>query len=545
MAASHGIGRVPDDTTSPAPPPVTPPAGDGRTALHGMARGGSFAAVGSAAGAALGLLLTLVVTHGLSQNDAGQFFSATAVFLVLQTLLAFGVGAGLVRFVPRFRALERVDDLPTLLRVALGPVVVSGALGSVAIWWAAPALAGRISDGDAGPLIGTFHLVAALFLPATLEIAAVECTRAFGSIRKYVLLQQLGVPLLRPVLVGVAALLDLPLWAVVLMWLIPLLIALVVAAVVVLRYLHAVVGPDWRHRRPSRPARDIAREYWAFTAARGIAMVMDSLLTWLDVVLVASLVSPGQAAIYAAASRFITAGTLVLQALRLTLATDISAALARGDLRRVSEMYRVATQWVVLSSWPLYLVMALFAPTVLHIFGSSYAGGGTATSILCLAMMLNLAAGNVGTVLLMGGKSGWVLADKTACVAVNIGLDLLLIPDHGITGAAIGWAVTIFIDSALSFSQVRWGMGVTGSLRGVALAAALALGCFGGAGLALRWALGDSVGVLLLCVAVGLAVYVAPLAVWRRELGLDVLVAAFGRRRPAERGAAAPQRKVP
>jgi O-antigen/teichoic acid export membrane protein len=519
-------------TTPPnteAAPPVERAAA-ARSSLHGIARGGSFAAVGSAAGAALGLVLTLVVTHGLTPTDAGRFFSVTAVFLVLQTLLAFGVGAGMVRFVPRLRALDRTDDLPTLLRIALLPVVVSGAAGTLGIWLATPALAGRLGHGHPAALVSTFHLVAVLFLPATLEVAAVECTRAFGNLRKYVLLQQFGVPLLRPLLVGVAAALGLPLWAVVAAWLLPLVAALLAAVGIVGGYLRRVVGADWRHRRPTRPATAIAREYWAFTAARGVAMVMDSLLTWLDVVLVASMVSPAQAAIYAAASRFITAGTLVLQALRLALATDISAELARGNLARVSEMYRTATQWVVLSSWPLYLTMALFAPTVLHVFGSSYTGGGTAATILCLAMMVNLAAGNVGTVLLMGGKSGWVLADKSVCVAVNVGLDLLLIPDHGITGAAIGWAVTILVDSALSFGQVRWGMRVTGSLRGVALAAALAVGCFGGAGLIARAAVGESLPGLVAAVALGSVAYVVPMRRWRHVLALDVLAGAL---RPA------------
>lgn len=521
--------------TTPEDPTRTDSEGEetaDRRALHGVARGGSFAAVGSAIGAGLGLVLTLVVTHGLSQGTAGRFFTSTAVFIVLQTLLAFGVGAGLVRFVPRLRALDRDADLPTLLRVALVPVAVAGVLGSVAIWVGAPTLAHHIDSAHATTLVSTFHLIAALFLPATLEIAAVECTRAFGSIRKYVLLQQVGVPLLRPILVGIGTALHLPLWALVLLWLVPLLVALLVGSIVIAGYLHDVLGARWRTTTPTRSQREIAREYWVFTAARGTAMVMDSLLTWLDVVLVASIVSPSQAAIYAAASRFVLAGTLVLQALRLALATDISAALTRGQLGRVSAMYRVATQWVVLSSWPLYLVMALFAPTVLRVFGNSYAGGSTAASILCLAMMVNLAAGNVGTVLLMGGKSGWVLGDKVGCVVVNLGLDLLLIPAHGITGAAIAWAITILLDGAVSFAQVRWGMGIGGSLHGVGLAAALTVACFGAVGLVVRLAFGSSLLALIGAGALGVVLYVGPLMRWRSALGLDVLLAAVRHREP-------------
>lgn len=502
-----------------------------RQVLHGVARGGGFAALGSAAGAALGLVLTLVVTHSLSQTSAGQFFSTTAVFLVAQTLLAFGVGAGLVRFIPRYRALDRTHDVPTLLVVAAVPVLVAGLIGSVALWLLAGTLAHRLGGQDISDVTATYRVVALLFLPSTFEIAAVECTRAFGQLRRYVLLQQVGVPLLRPILVGLAAALSFPLWAVVAMWLVPLVVAMVLGLVSVARSLRALVGSSWPGLGGrSVPIGSIAREYWAFTAARGTAMVMDTLLTWLDVVLVASIVAPAQAAIYAAASRFITAGTLVLQALRLALAADISAALAQGRLDRVSQMYRSATQWVVLSSWPLYLVMAVFAPTVLRIFGGGYSGGSTAMSVLCLAMMVNLAAGNVGTVLLMGGKSTWVLYDKLACVALNVGLNLLLIPHFGITGAAVAWAVTILLDSTLSFSQVRWGMRVGGRLDGVALAGGLALVCFGLVALAGRFLLGQSIPAAVISAGVGAVLFAGPVIRWRSALGLDVLLGAI---RPA------------
>lgn len=514
--------------------PVSSPSSepDHGTALRSVARGGSFAAAGSALGAAFGLVLTLVVTHGLTPTSAGQFFSTTAVFIVLQTLLAFGVGAGLVRFVPRYKALDRASDLPTLLRVAVLPVVGAGVAASAGVWLLAPMLAERIGHSHSAPLVSTFHVLALLFLPATLEIAAVECTRAFGDIRGYVLLQQIGVPLLRPILVGMGAALGLPLWAIVLLWLVPLVVALTLAAAIVGRAMRQLLGRNWRRIGSTVTSRQIAREYWAFTAARGTAMVMDSLLTWLDVVLVAAMVSPAKAAIYAAASRFITAGTLVLQALRLTIATDISAALALGQRSRVGEIYRTATQWVVLSSWPLYLVMALFAPTVLRIFGGSYAAGATATAILCAAMMVNLAAGNVGTVLLMGGKSAWVLADKTLCVAVNVGLNLLLIPHYGITGAAIAWAVTICVDSAVSFAQVRWGMGISGPIGGVTLAAVLALGCFGITGLVVRGTLGSSVGALTLTMGLGTGFYAVSLVKTRSAVGLNVLIDALRPRPP-------------
>lgn len=506
--------------------------------LTGVARGGSFAVLGTGAGSVLGFVLTLVVTHGLTTTTAGQFFSATAVFIVLQTFLSFGVGAGLVRFVPRFGALDRTGDVPALLVVAFVPVAVLGLAGSIGLWFAAPQLAAHVGHDDARAALASFHTLALLFLPGTLEVAAVECTRAFGSVRSYVLIQQLGVPALRPLLVGVAVGLGAQLWVVVLAWLLPLMLALVTSAVLVGENLRRRYGRYWAWPPRTRSVREIGREYWAFTGARGVSSIMEILLNWLDVLLVATLVSAAQAAVYAAASRFITSGTLVLQALRLAIAGDVSAALARRDHDRVSQMYTAASQWVVLSSWPLYLIMAVFAPTVLRIFGSSYPGGAHALSILCLAMLVNLAAGNVGTVLLMGGKSTWVLADKAASLAVNVTANLVLVPHYGITGAAIAWAVTIVLDSSLAFAQVRWGMGIAGRLTPLLAAGLLALGCFGGLSLVVRLVAGSSPLTLLVGIALGSLAFL-PIVWAQRELfGVRILIEAVrpgGGSRPDER----------
>ena len=367
--------------------------------LTGVVRGGAFAVIGSGAGAILGFVLTLVITRGLTTAAAGQFFSATAVFIVLQTFLSFGVGAGLVRFVPRFHVLDRQRDLPALLVVAFAPVIVLGIVGSVALWFAAPTLASRIGHHHVDSLLPSLRILAAIFLAGTLEVGVVESTRAFGSVRNYVLLQQLGIPAARPLLVGIAIAAGAPLWGIVLAWLIPLLLALLVATALLARRMRELFGRSlaWPPRTVS--VSNIAAEYWTFTGARGLAGVMEILLNWLDVLLVAVLASPSQAAIYAAASRFITAGTLVLQALRVAIAGDVSASLARRDTERVGLVYSTASQWVVLSSWPLYLVMAVFAPTVLRVFGESYPAGSHALTVLCVAMLVNLAAGNVGTVL--------------------------------------------------------------------------------------------------------------------------------------------------
>ena len=114
----------------------------------------------------------------------------------------------------------------------------------------------------------------------------------------------------------------------------------------------------------------------------------------------------------------------------------------------------------------------------------------------------------------------------TGSVAVLL-MNLLLIPHLGITGAAIAWAATIVLDSALAFSQVRWGMGIAGSLRSIGIAAGLAVACFGVMPLLARLVFGRSVVTIVVGVLVAAAIFAVP--VWRRrdELGLDLFAGAL------------------
>ncbi len=498
--------------------------------LTSVARGGSAAFGGTSAAAVLGFALTVVVTRGLSTGTAGEFFSATALFLVSQTALSFGVAAGVVRFVPRLRAQSREADVPAMLVIAVVPVALAAVLGGIAMWFASPLLAEHFHHQASVSPPGTFHLLAVFVPVGVLEVVAVESTRAFGSIGRYVLIQQILLPLARPVLVLVALTVDAPLWGVVLAWLLPLVVALTLAALVVTAALTATCGRPFPWPQRTVPLPTLAREYWSFTGARGVASVIDILLTWLDVLLVAAIVSPRDAAIYAAASRFITSGTLVMQALRLAISPDLSAALARNDLMRAAEMYRVSTQWILLSSWPLYLTMGVFAPTVLGVFGPTYSEGATAMSVLCAAMLVALAAGNVGSVLLMGGRSTWVLGDKVVALSVNVTANLLLVPRYGLTGAAVAWALTIVVDNAMGFAQVRWGMHISARSRGIGLAAGASLLLYGVGLLGVRWIWGSTPTSLFVGATLASAIYVG--FAWRQRAVLDLplLVAALRRR---------------
>ena len=283
-----------------------------------------------------------------------------------------------------------------------------------------------------------------------------------------------------------------------------------------------------RHRGTSRPARRrLAAEFWKFTAPRGLQGTFQVVILWLDILLVGAMVSRYSAGVYAAVSKLAIVGTFALEANRLAIGPQLSALLARREHDRAAQLYQNATRWLMLASWPFYLILAIFPAVVLGIFGPRYTAGAAALAVLSLAMLVNLGTGNITVVLLMGGKSSWSAINAGAALIVNVGLNLLLLPRIGILGAAIAWGASIVVDNVTAMIEVRWVLGLAPFGPGYGLAAGTTVVCFGATGVAARALLGQTLPALAVAVAAGLAAFAGVLYLARAPLELTGMSAAL------------------
>jgi O-antigen/teichoic acid export membrane protein len=233
-------------------------------------------------------------------------------------------------------------------------------------------------------------------------------------------------------------------------------------------------------------ARPDARGFWRFTAPRAVAALAQITVQRLDIVLVAVLRGPAEAAVYTAATRFLVAGQFANGAISMAAQPRFAELFAVGDRREVNSVYQATTAWLILLTWPLYLLAMIFGPEVLTVFGHSYRAGGTVMVILGGAMLLATACGQVDMVLIASGRSGWSLMNGLLAVGVNVGLDLILIPRYGIAGAAIGWAAAIALTNVVPLTQLAVVSRVHPFGRGTLAAVLLTAFCLGAVPLAAR-----------------------------------------------------------
>jgi O-antigen/teichoic acid export membrane protein len=186
---------------------------------------------------------------------------------------------------------------------------------------------------------------------------------------------------------------------------------------------------------------------------------------------------------------------------------------ALGDRRNANVIYQVTTAWLVLLTWPLYLLTIVYGPIVLSVFGHSYKAGSDVMVVLGLTMLLATACGQVDMVLITTGRSSWSLVNGLLAVGVNVGLDLVLIPRYGIIGAAIGWAVAIIVTNLMPMAQLASSIHLQPFGRGTLLAAALSTVSFCAVPLVIRSVIGGGPAGLALGVVAGSVVMA--IGLWR------------------------------
>jgi O-antigen/teichoic acid export membrane protein len=120
-------------------------------------------------------------------------------------------------------------------------------------------------------------------------------------------------------------------------WLLPVAIAVVVCAVMLLGPLRKESGKTFRPRLGEW------RLFWTFAAPRAFSAAIDASSMWIGVLLCAGLSGSAAAGVFGAAGRYVLAGQLVMQGLRVAVAPQLSRLLGSGRTEEAAAVHRTIT----------------------------------------------------------------------------------------------------------------------------------------------------------------------------------------------------------
>ena len=197
----------------------------------------------------------------------------------------------------------------------------------------------------------------------------------------------------------------------------------------------------------------------SFALPRTLTAGLEQALQWLDVLLVGVLAGNAASGIYGGAIRFIQAGLVVDTALRVVVSPQFSKLLHQRKMEELASLYSTASVWLVLFATPVYVLMAVFSPALMRILGEGFEAGAGVLVALCAGSVVTFMAGNIHSLLIMSGRSGWAAVNKVVVLGLNVVGNVVFIPRFGMLAAAVVWAVCMVVDAALHRGAARPGRG--------------------------------------------------------------------------------------
>ena len=154
--------------------------------------------------------------------------------------------------------------------------------------------------------------------------------------------------------------------------------------------------------------------------------------------------------IYRAVVQGATLVSFVLISANMVLAPIISGLYTRGKLNQLQRLVTISARGILYLTLPVVLFLLIGGHWVLSfLFGAEFGAGANALRILCAGQLVNAVTGSVSIILNMTGHEKYALRGVALAAGSNIALNLLLIPQFGIEGAAAATAASMAILNVL------------------------------------------------------------------------------------------------
>jgi len=348
-------------------------------------------------------------------------------------LLAFATTGALVGFsqgVPRY--ISRFDDDADRRGVWVSGVVVTGTVALVlaavllvSVEWLSEALLAR---ADSSAMLALFVLALPFVVGMKITVAAI---RGHNNAVYRIYAQDLAYPLTRMALLVVLLYAGLDVLAAGYAYLVAAILSFAVA-LLLLHRLTALRGEVRTH----------VREVGRFSLPIVVSGVLTVLLTRTDTLMLSYFRGTYEVGQYSAAYPIANGLIIVISSfgfLYLPLASRLDA---DDEHDEIDSIYETTTKWIYLVTFPALVTFVLFAEDVVRIFfGAAYADAPIALAILSVGFFTNAVGGRNRETISALGVTAYLMVVNGAAFGINIVLNLWLIPEYGLVGAAVASAI--------------------------------------------------------------------------------------------------------
>ena len=381
-------------------------------------------------------LYSALLARWVGAEFLGIYSLANAIMLISEVVAKMGLETGVMRFVSRLNPELDQEKIQKIIASALRMTTIFSLVIMVALIISSGAIVKNILNEP--PLLKLVIIIFAIAIPFNaLTLVSAFATQGFKRLKYKILVTQF----LNPTLLLTTM--------VICYWFIsaesalmaPMLITGIIGFFVMLGVLKKVTGVSNNQIMKAK----VDTSLFNFSYPLMFVTILQTFMHWMDILMLGYFTDATTVGLYHPAAR--TAG--LLQALLLSFISIYAPMMAQfhreGDRKKMDDTYKLVSRWLLMCAIPISAIFIIFPGKVMLLFGPEYLPSAKILVILTGATFIQAIFGAAGPTLSMSGHTKLVLWNTIGAFALNFSLNIFLIPNYGIIGAAIATLTSLIV----------------------------------------------------------------------------------------------------
>lgn len=397
----------------------------------------------------LGFISVILVIRFTTQSEYGTYSLAITIISIIILVSSLGLGEGVTRYIAYFRGTEEINKIKDTITSSVQIALISGFAFLGLSFLIAPIISESIFKNP--ELLTPLRLLAISIPFSVLINIYVAIFRGFNKIEPsayFSVLKSLGLLILLMAYFFSGPSINGAIQANILS---------VLGTGIAFSIYFGRKLPITIAKRELINIRPICFDLLSFSIPLLAVNMLMSILTWTDTLMIGYFKTPELVGLYNVAPPLAYLNMLFLTSLGTLYVPIASKLYSQNKLNDLRKIYVTSTKWCFIGTLPLACIFVLLPEVVLNLlYGPRYIGASPVLQIMTLGVILSSINGPSFYALIAIGKTGTITRAYLLSCITNIALNVILILQLGITGAAIASALSIAIGGiALSVGLYR------------------------------------------------------------------------------------------
>lgn len=408
--------------------------------LHEIIKGTAIVITGTMASMLLAFIARVMIIRITTQSEYGVYTLALSVVGIFATISTMGLSEGVTRHIAYFRGNGNLKNVKATIFSSIKIALISSVLFTIISLYYSDFISVNIFQS---PELANVLKIFVFTIPFIVFINLfIAIFRGFGNVNTHVYFNNLLKPVLNILLLIVVILLGLSFLGVVYAYFLSILITCTLFTIYIWKRYALTIGKNELFNN------SMTKDLLFFSIPLLAVGVLIQTMSWTDTLMLGYFKTPKEVGIYNAALPLAHLLSIVVTSVAFLYTPIMSKLYGEHKMEELRLSYAISTKWIFIGTLPIFFILFMFPTVALNsMFGPRYVGASDALQILALGFIFNSYFGLNYYTLITIGKSKFIMQCTLISAVINVILNIILIPEFSLVGAAIA--------SALSFAVVE------------------------------------------------------------------------------------------